>query len=72
MARAKLQDREFTIQTRYPTKRTDLKDTGSEEMEYHLWLNFFSHYDFRCPRGEPPIKDGYWVIERTFGPHDEL
>jgi hypothetical protein len=41
-------------------------------MEYLVWLNFYSHYDFRCPRGEKPIKDKYWCIERTLGPKDEL
>ena len=41
-------------------------------MEYLVWLNFFSHYDFRCPRGEKAIENNYWSIERTFRPKDEL
>jgi hypothetical protein len=61
----------FTIQTRYPAGPTDHADDRKDEIEYQLWLNFFSHYDFRCPRGQKPIRDGYWVIERTFRP-DEI
>jgi hypothetical protein len=62
--------RPFTIQTRYPAKPTEHADDRKDEIEYHLWLNFFSHYDFRCPRGKEAIRDGYWVIERTFRPEE--
>ena len=60
----------FVIQARYPTAPGEDAGTRKEEAEYLLWLNFFDHYDFRCPRGEPPIRDGYWVIERTFRPEE--
>ena len=60
----------LTIQTRYPARPTDSAGERKEEVEYQLWLNFFSHYDFRCPRGKEPIRDGYWVIERTIRPEE--
>jgi hypothetical protein len=63
--------RPFVLQARYPAAPGEDADTRKDEAEYLLWLNFFGHYDFRCPRGEPPIRCGYWVIERTFQP-DEL
>jgi hypothetical protein len=62
--------RPFTIQARYPAKPTEQADDRKDEIEYHLWLNFFSHYDFRCPRGKEAIRNGYWVIERTFRPEE--
>ncbi len=67
-----LQDRDFTIQARYPTRRSEHEAVRTDGMEYLLWLHFFSHYDFRSPRGEKHIPGKYWVIERTFGPKDEL
>jgi hypothetical protein len=60
----------YIIQARYPVRRADSMDPTTGEMEYLVWRNFFSHYDFRCPRGEAPVRDGYWVIERTFQPGD--
>ena len=62
--------RPFTIQTRYPAKPTEHADDRKDEIEFQLWLSFYSHYDFRCPRGKEAIPDGYWVIERTFKPEE--
>jgi hypothetical protein len=61
----------FILQARYPVAPGEDAFTRKEDAEYLLWLSFFGHYDFRCPRGAPPLRDGYWVIERTFRP-DEL
>jgi Patatin-like phospholipase len=72
IAKQTLQDRDFVIQARYPTERVEHESVNTDGMEYLLWLNFFSHYDFRCPRGNEPAQGKYWVIERTFGPNDEI
>ena len=62
--------RTFTIQTRYPARPSGRGDEREEGMEYQLWSTFFGHYDFRCPRGQQAVRDGYWVVERTFRPED--
>ncbi len=60
----------FVLEARYPVAPGEDVDTRKDEAEYLLWLDFFGHYDFRCPRGAPPIRGGYWVIERTFRPEE--
>ena len=39
-------------------------------MEYVLWRNFFSHYDFHAPREKPAIQDQCYAIERKFRPEE--
>src|SRR5262249_8762225 len=62
--------RDYTLEARYPAWPREMAERRRGEMEHVVWLSFFSHYDFRCPRGQQPIQGGYWVIERTFRPED--
>jgi chorismate synthase len=53
-----------------PAEAKESGDWRKEEMEHLVWLSFFSHYDFRCPRGQNPMSFntfGHLFRVTTFG-----
>ncbi len=71
--------RPIRLQFRYPDRKSLESRLRSEEvleqkkrytmdddMEFVLWRNLLSHYDFRIGPDDRPIVDHFWVIEREF------